>query len=72
MILPEKTETDHGQGGQTCGSQVGGEWDGRAVWGLGIQTVIFGMYGQRGPTVRHRKLYVIGSLCCTTEIEDTL
>ena len=25
-----------------------------------------------GPTVQHRELYVIGSLCYTTEIEETL
>ena len=31
-----KTETNHGQGEQTCDSQWGGggEWDGRAVWGF--------------------------------------
>ena len=34
--------------------------------------VTFGMRGQWGPTVQHGELYVIGSLCCTTEIEETL
>ena len=44
MILSIK-QTDHGQGEQTCGSQggVGREWDGQAVWGFWIQTVIFGI-----------------------------
>ena len=69
-----KTETHHSQGEQTYGYQGRGrkEWDGWAVWGFGVQTVIFGR--QWGPTntVQHRKLCVIGSLCCTTEIEETL
>ena len=34
--------------------------------------VTFGTRGQWGPTVQHEELYVIGSLCCTTEIEETL
>ena len=43
---------------------------GQAVLGFWIQTVIFGMGGQWGPTVQHRELCVTGSLCCTTEIEE--
>ena len=50
----------------------GRERDGRGVWGLGMQTVTFGMDGQWGPAVQHRELCVIGSICCTTEIEETL
>ena len=42
------------------------------VLGFGIQTVIFGMDGQWGPTLQHRELCVIWSLCCITEIEGTL
>ena len=42
------------------------------VWGLGMQTVTFGMDGQWGPTAQHREFGAIGSLCCTTEIEETL
>ena len=41
MILSKKkkktaTETDHGEGEQTCGSQwgKGREWDGWAFWGF--------------------------------------
>ena len=37
-----------------------------------MQTVTFGMVGQWGPSVHHRELCVTGSLCCTTEIEETL
>ena len=53
-------------------SGEGVKWDGRAVWGFWMQTPVFGMYGQWGPTVQHRELGVIGSLCCKTEIEETL
>ena len=43
------------------------------IWGvLGMQTVIFGMDGQWDPTVQHRKLCVIGSLCGMTEFDKTL
>ena len=71
-----KTETNHGQREQTCGSRGGeGGWreeiGGPAVWGFWMQTVVFGMDGQWGPTIQHRELCVIGSLCCTTEIEKT-
>ena len=38
----------------------------------GMQTVIFGMDGQWDPTVQHREMCVIGSLSCTTELEETL
>ena len=48
-----------------------GEWDGWVVGVLGCK-LIFGMDGQQGPTVQCRKLYVIGSHCCTTKIEETL
>ena len=37
-----------------------------------MQTVIFGEDGQWGPTVQHREMCVIGSLYCTTELEETL
>ena len=37
-----------------------------------MQTVIFGMDGQWDLTVQHREMYVIGSLCCTTELVETL
>ena len=50
----------------------GREWDGQAVWGFWMQTVVFGMDGQWGSTVQHRELCVTGSLCCTTETEEIL
>ena len=37
-----------------------------------MQTVIFGIDGQWGPTLQHRELCVIGLLSFTTEIEETL
>ena len=69
-----KTETHHGHGKQTCGCQQGEgkEWDGWQVWGWWIQTVMFGMNGQWAFTVQHRELWVIGSLYCAIEIEETL
>ena len=44
------------------------------IWGFffWMQTVIFGMDGQWGPTAQHGVIYMIGSLCCTTELEKTL
>ena len=37
-----------------------------------MQTVIFGMDGQCDPTVQHREMNVIGSLGCTTDLDETL
>ena len=45
-----------------CHTMTPGTWYWR-------QTVTLGMDGQWTPTVQHRALCVIGSLCCTTEIE---
>ena len=72
-----ETERDHGLGKQTFGSnrgrgRGGKVWDSLAFWGFVMQTVIFGMDGQWGPSVLHRELCVIGSLCCAIEIEETL
>ena len=71
MILPTKQK-------QTMAKRadlwlpVGREWDGRGVLHFWMQNVTFGMDGPWGPTVQHRELGVIGSLCCTTESEGTL
>ena len=35
-------------------------------------SVVFGMEKQWDPTVQHGELCVIVSLCCTTEIKETL
>ena len=74
VILSTKQETDNSEGEQTCGFQGAGEMesDGQTLGGFWKQTVIFGMDGQWGPTLQHRELCVITSLCCTTEIEETL
>ena len=37
----------------------------------GMQTVISGMDGQWDPTVQHKEMCVIGSLYCTTELDET-
>ena len=39
---------------------------------FGMQTVAFGMDGQWDPTLQHREMCVIGSLCCKTELDETL
>ena len=52
--------------------EEGREWDGQALLGFWMQTVKLGMDGQWGPTLQHRELCVIGSLCCTTELGGTL
>ena len=40
------------------------------VWEM--HTVVFGIDGQWNPTVQHREMCVIGSLCCTTDPDETL
>ena len=55
---------------QVCSLQICSLGE-EGVWGLGMQTVTFGMDGHWGPTVQHRELGVIGSFCCTIEIEET-
>ena len=79
MILPKNNKQTNKKQKQimqqTWGSRVGG---GEGVGWMGIlgiwemQTVLFGMNGQWDPTVQHREMCVIGSLCYTTEIDGTL
>ena len=66
----DKTETDHGQGEQTCGCRDEGKES--VMDRQFLQTVILGTDGQWGPTVQHRELCLIVSLWSTTEIEETL
>ena len=40
------------------------------VWEM--HTITLRMDGQWDPTVQHREICVIGSLCCTTELDETL
>ena len=43
------------------------------IWGVfWMQTVTFGIDVQWDPTVQHREMCVIESLCCTTEPDKTL
>ena len=51
------------------GSGEGMRWTGSLAL---VDSIIFGMNGQWGPTVQHRELCVTGSLGCTTETEETL
>ena len=51
---------------------LGREWYGQRVWGWWMQNLTFGMEGQWGLIAQHRELGMTGSLCYTTEIEETL
>ena len=53
--------------GKLRGSKMDGQFGG--FW---MQTFICRVDGQWGPTVQHRELCMIGSLCYITEIEETL
>ena len=52
--------------------EEGREGNEQAVWGFWKQTGIVGMDGQWVPTIQHREMCMIGSLCCTTELGETL
>ena len=56
-----KQKKTHRYREQTCGCQGGGGWgrDGVGVWGQQMQTIIYRMDEQQGPTVQHRELYSI-------------
>ena len=45
----------------TCGCQGGGGWKrkGLGVWDQQLQTIIYRIDKQQGPTVQHRELYSI-------------
>ena len=64
QIMAKESSLDCWDGGK-------GKWDGRVIWDWWRQTVTC-MNGQRGPTVQHRELCVIGSLFCTTKVEEAL
>ena len=64
----KKTETDHSQGEQL----VVPRGEGGGVGWTGSVGFLDAMDGQWGPTIQHRELCVIASLCCTTEIKETL
>lgn len=74
MILSKKTETNHGQGEQTCDSRGEGE-------GSGMDEQ-FGVFGRKLLYLRWMgngallystgELCATGSLCYTREIEETL
>ena len=59
LIMKQKQTHRHRE--QTCGCQGGGCWegDGVEVWDWQMQTTIYRMDKQQGPTVQHRELYSI-------------
>ena len=61
MNLSVKQKQTHRHRNQTCGFQGGGVWgrDGLGVWGQQMQTTIYRMDKQQGPTVLYRELYSV-------------
>ena len=53
--------------GERGGSGMGGHFAGGSM-----HTDIIGLDGQWDPTVQHRGVCVMGSLCCTAELDETL
>ena len=78
QIGKQKTKTNHGQKEQTWGPWSGGQgrkWEGWAFWGFEGYKLLYLEWMGNGillPTVQHREMCVIGSLCCTTELDETL
>ena len=71
MNLSTEKKQTHGLGEQTCDCR-GRERDSgmdRHLGGFWMQNVIFGMHGKYSPSIQHRELCEIRSLCCTTEHE---
>ena len=61
MNLSMKQKWTHRHREQTSGCQRGRGWgwDGLEVWDQQMQTIIYRMDKQQGPTVQHRGLYSI-------------
>ena len=59
--LSAKQKQTHGHIEQSCGCQGGGgrERDGLKIWDYLMQTNIFRMDKQQGPTGKHKELYPI-------------
>ena len=59
--LSTKQKQAHSHREQTCGFQGGKGWerDGVGVWDFQMQTIMYRMDKQQGPTVQHRELYSI-------------
>ena len=67
-LLHQKVQETSDDLGFQRGKGEGVGWMG--IWGVfWMQTLIFGMDGEWDPTVQHSEKCVIGSLCCTTELE---
>ena len=63
MNLSTEQKQTHRHGEKTCGCQEGAEreWDGLGVWGQEMQTIIFRMDKQQGPTVYSTENYIQSS-----------
>ena len=60
MSISTKQKQTHRHREQTCGCQGGGRGrEGLGVWDQQMQTSIYRMDKQQGPTAEHRELYSI-------------
>ena len=59
--LSMKRKQTHRHREQTCGCQGGERWErvGLGVWDQQMETGIYRMDKQQGPTVQHRELYSV-------------
>ena len=59
-------------GFQGLGERGGSGKDGHFGGFWGCKLLYLEWMGNGNPTVQHREACVIGSLCCTTELDETL
>ena len=67
----KKNRSYHGKENRLGIPRRKGEWMDGPLGGFGCK-LLFGMDRKWGSTVQHREMCVTGSLCCTTEPEETL
>ena len=70
MNMSTKQKQTHRYRKQSCGCQGGWGWerDGVGVCDQQMQTIIYRMDKQQGPTVQHRELYSIS--CDKTQLKE--
>ena len=59
MNTSTKEKQPHRHREQTCGCRGVGGREGLGVWGQQMQTTVYSMDKQEGPTAQHRELYSI-------------
>ena len=68
MNTSKKQKQTHRHKEQTYGCQGGEGREGLGVWDQQMQTIIYRMDKQQGPTVQHRELY--STISCGKEYEN--